>query len=322
MMAWVVFITIVIILLALDLGVFHKKGQAVSMKESLIWTMVWIALALMFGVVLFFVYKHNLFGINHHQSDPFQSMINYLTGYVIEESLSLDNIFVMAMIFSYFKIKKEYQHNILFWGILGAIVFRGLMILLGTAFIERFNWSTYVFGAILIYSAIKMMNVKQEDVDYGKNPALRLLSRIFPINWEDRSMKFFAKKDGKTYATVAMACLIVIEFTDIIFAVDSVPAIFAVTTDPFIVFTSNIFAILGLRNLYFFLANVMDKFAFMKYSLVFILVFVGIKMGLTHHYHIPTGISLSLILGSLATGILTSVLYSAKEAKKLNKKSE
>lgn len=304
---WVFFIALVLFLLALDLGVFHKDSEVVTMKESLFWTVIWVLASLLFGIALFFIYKHNFMGINQYNTPPLQALLNYYTGYVIEESLSLDNIFVIAMIFGYFKIKPQYQHRILFWGILGAIVFRGMMIFLGTAFIQKFSWSTYVFGAILIYSAIKMMTVQQENVDYLKNPALKLLSYIYPIDWKSHTKKFFIKIDGKKFATISFATLIVIEFTDVIFAVDSVPAIFAVTTDPFIVFTSNIFAILGLRNLYFFLANMMDKFKNMKYSLVLILVFVGIKMGLTHHFEIPTMISLSVILGSLATGILSSV---------------
>jgi tellurite resistance protein TerC len=309
---WILFIVLVFFLLALDLGVFHKKAHAVSMKESLLMTLLWVALAFAFGIVIYFVYKYNLFGIDTQNIAPLEAMLNFYTGYIIEESLSLDNIFVIAMIFAFFKIETKYQHRILFWGILGAIFFRGLMILLGTAFIQKFSWSTYIFGAILIYSAIKMMTVEQGNVDYVKNPALKLLSKIYPIKWDIRSQDFFVKIDGKRFATISFATLIVIEFTDVIFAVDSVPAIFAVTTDPFIVFTSNIFAILGLRNLYFFLANMMDRFKYMKYSLVVILVFVGIKMGLTHHYKIPTVISLVIILGSLVTGILVSMISSGK----------
>lgn len=313
---WILFIALVLFLLALDLGVFHKNVQTVSMKESLIWTMIWIAVALLFGIVIFYIYKNNFFGINEFNTPPLEALLNYYTGYVIEESLSLDNIFVIAMIFTYFKIQPQYQHRILFWGILGAIVFRGIMIFLGTAFIQKFTWSTYVFGGILIYSAIKMLSSQSENTDFQKNPALKLLSKIYPIDWQTQSGKFFIFKESRKFATISFAALIVIEFTDVIFAVDSVPAIFAVTTDPFIVFTSNIFAILGLRNLYFFLASMLDRFKYMKYSLVFILVFVGIKMGLTHHFKIPTFVSLSLILGSLATGILTSALINRSEQKR------
>jgi tellurite resistance protein TerC len=305
--------TLIVGLLFLDLGVFHKKVRAVSMKDSLFWTMIFISLALLFGIAVFFIYKHNFLGINNHNASPGDAMLKYFTGYVIEESLSLDNIFVIALIFSYFKIEQKYQHNILFWGILGAIVFRGIMILLGTSFIEKFHWSTYVFGAILIYSAIRMMTARNDNVDYSSNFALRLLSRIYPIKWDQRFSKYFIREKGKIYLTASFATLIVIEFTDVLFAVDSIPAILAVTTDPFIVFTSNIFAILGLRNLYFFLANMMDKFRYMKYSLVFILLFVGVKMMLVNHYKFPTFVSLSFILGALAIGILASIIERDKK---------
>jgi tellurite resistance protein TerC len=312
-MIWVLFIALVVGLLILDLGVFHKKVHAISMKESLLWTMIFISLALLFGIAVFFIYKYNFLAINHHNASPWDATLKYFTGYVIEESLSLDNIFVIALIFSYFKIEQKYQHNILFWGILGAIVFRGIMILLGTSFIEKFHWSTYVFGAILIYSAIRMMIARQDNVDYSNNFALKWLSKIYPIKWDQRYSKYIIKEKGKLYLTASFATLIVIEFTDVLFAVDSIPAILAVTTDPFIVFTSNIFAILGLRNLYFFLANMMDKFRYMKYSLVFILLFVGVKMMLVNHYKFPTFVSLSFILGALAIGILTSVLERKKK---------
>lgn len=311
-MIWVLFIVMVVGLLVLDLGVFHKKAHTISMKESLLWTMIFISLALVFGIAVFFIYKYNFLEINHHNASPTDAMLKYFTGYVIEESLSLDNIFVIALIFSYFKIEQKYQHNILFWGILGAIVFRGIMILLGTSFIERFHWSTYVFGAILIYSAISLMTARKKNVDYSNNFALKLLSKIYPIKWDQRFSKYFIKEKGKIYITASFATLIVIEFTDVLFAVDSIPAILAVTTDPFIVFTSNIFAILGLRNLYFFLASMLDKFRYMKYSLVFILFFVGVKMILVNHYKFPTYVSLSFILGALAIGIITSAIESKK----------
>jgi tellurite resistance protein TerC len=313
MMIWVLFIVLIVGLLVLDLGVFHKKAHAVSMKESLLWTMIFISLALIFGIAVYFIYKYNFLSINHHNANPWDATLKYFTGYVIEESLSLDNIFVIALIFSYFKIEQKYQHNILFWGILGAIVFRGIMILLGTAFIQKFHWSTYVFGAILIYSAFRMMTARNESVDYANNFALKWLSRIYPIKWDQRFSKYIIKEKKKYYLTASFATLIVIEFTDVLFAVDSIPAILAVTSDPFIVFSSNIFAILGLRNLYFFLAGMMDKFRYMKYSLVFILLFVGVKMMLANHYKFPTFVSLSFILGALMIGILTSVMERKKK---------
>lgn len=274
--------------------------------------MVWIVVSLLFGIAIYYIYKFNFLNINHQNIPAAEALLDYFTGYVIEKSLSLDNIFVIALIFTYFKIEQKYQHNILFWGILGAIVFRGLMIWLGAAFIHKFQWSTYVLGAILIYSAIQMLLAKHEDTDYQKNFALRMLSKVYPVKWELRADKYFVKENGKKFITASFATLIVIEFTDILFAVDSIPAILAVTTDPFIVFTSNIFAILGLRTLYFFLANMLDKFQYMKYSLVFILVLVGIKMMLVHHYKFPTMISLGLILGALIIGIIVSMVKARK----------
>lgn len=314
---WVLFLALIALLLTLDLGVFHKKAHVVSMKESLLWTSVWVFIAFLFGGVIYWVYKDNLFGFNPNGILPGEALLKYYTGYIIEESLSLDNIFVIAMIFTYFKIPAKAQHGILFWGIIGAVFFRGIMIFLGTAIIQNFLWSTYIFGAILLYSAFSMMTTRHDNVDYYKNPALRLLNKIIPIDWEDKSHKYFIVKDGKRYATMLFATLIVVEFTDVLFAVDSIPAIFAVTTDPFLVFSSNIFAILGLRNLYFFLASMMDRFGYIKYSLVFILIFVGMKMILVNHYHFPSYVSLVIIIGSLVTGILASVFITPKKGERL-----
>jgi len=311
-MIWILFILLIIGLLALDLGVFHRKEEVVSMKQSLIWTLIWITVSLLFGIAIYYIYEFNFMNINHQNIPAGEALLNYYTGYVIEKTLSLDNIFVIALIFTYFKIGKKYQHNILFWGILGAIVFRGIMIWLGAAFINKFSWSTYVLGGILIYSTIHMLISKQEETDFTKNFILRQLSKIYPIKWEMHTDKYFITENGKKFITASFAALIVVEFTDVLFAVDSIPAILAITTDPFIVFTSNIFAILGLRTLYFFLAGMLDKFQYMKYSLVFILILVGIKMMLVHYYKFPTAVSLSLILGALAIGIFASMLNTKK----------
>lgn len=289
------------------------------MKESLTWTLIWIVVSLLFGLVIYHVYEVNFLDINKRGVSPKEALIQYYTGYVIEKSLSLDNIFVIAMIFAYFKIEAKYQHNILIYGIIGAIVFRGTLILLGTSVIEKFHWSTYIFGGILIYSAISMVTTKHDEVDYYKNPAIRLLSKIYPIDYESKSGKFFVVKNGKKHATMLFASLMVIEFTDIIFAVDSIPAIFAITTDSFIIYTSNIFAILGLRNLYFFLANMLDRFRYMKFSLIFILVFVGLKIGFSNHYKVPATVSLVLILGALCIGILSSIIKSKRDSGKVEK---
>lgn len=312
-MVWGIFLLLVFGLLALDLGVFHKENHKVSMKESLIWTSVWVAVALLFGLAVYWIYDVNWFDINSQGTAPGKAMINYYTGYLIEESLSLDNIFVIALVFKYFKIEPRYQHNILFWGIIGAVVFRLIMILVGAAFVRNFEWATYVFGGILLYSGIKMIFEKDEDADFKENFAVRMLNKAFKIDWDIRDGRYFVIQNGKRVATAFFAALIVVEFSDIIFAVDSIPAIFSITTDPFIVFTSNIFAILGLRNLYFFLAGMMDKFHYMKYALIGVLLFVGIKMVIVHYIKIPTNISLIIILGFLVSGVLYSVYRSQQE---------
>lgn len=311
-MIWIIFLLIVFGLLALDLGVFHKTNKAVSMKESLAWTAVWVTIALLFGGVVYWMYAENILNVNPERYAASKAMIDYYTGYVIEESLSLDNIFVMAMIFKFFKVELKFQHNILFWGIVGAVFFRLIMILLGTAFVDKFEWAMYVFGAILLFSAFKMIKESENDEDFRESAGVKLLSKIYPIDWDVRDGKYLIRKDKKIFATTLLATLVVVEFSDILFAVDSIPAIFSITTDSFIVFTSNIFAILGLRNLYFFLANMLDKFEYMKYSLVFVLMFVGIKMLIMNWVEIPALLSLGIILFALTLGIVYSMLHKDK----------
>lgn len=313
MLVWVIFIVLIFSLLALDLGVFHKKDKAVTMKESLAWTVVWVTISVLFGGVIYWIYDINYMGINQDGVAPSKAMIDYYTGYVIEESLSLDNIFVMAMIFRFFKIEPIYQHGILFWGILGAVFFRLVMILLGTAFVHQFEWATYVFGAILVFSAFKMIRGSEEDDDFRDSAGVKFLSKIYPINWEIKNGKYLIKENGKRVATSLLAALVVVEFSDILFAVDSIPAIFSITTDSFIVFTSNIFAILGLRSLYFFLSNMLDMFEYMKYSLVAVLMFVGVKMLIVHFVEIPALLSLAIILFILAMGIVFSIINKDKK---------
>lgn len=306
---WSGFILLVIFLLWLDLGVINKKAHEVKTKEALAWTFFWIFLSLLFNVFVYYAYENNwIHGVSNAQDlTGYDAGLKYFTGYLIEKSLSLDNIFVIAMIFSYFKVPLKYQHEILFWGILGAIIFRGIMIVLGTALINEFSWITYVFGVLLIVSAVKMMTTG-EDEDYSphKNPFLKLAKKIYPVS-DTMNGKFFIKIDGIKHITPLFVVLLVIETTDVMFAVDSIPAIFSVTTDSFIVFTSNIFAILGLRSLYFVLAAMMEKFKYIKMSLVFILGFVGVKMLLIHYYHFETWISLSVIVGLLLIGVLASI---------------
>lgn len=312
---WTIFILFIVFLLALDLGVFHKKDQVISMKESLIWTAIWITVSLLFSIPLYYIYDADIKHIDINQIPAMEAVIKYLTGYIIEKSLSLDNIFVIALIFTYFKIPLNYQHRILFWGIIGAIIFRGIMILLGASLIRNFHWVTYGFAALLLYSAYKMLKSKHEETNFKENAGIKLLSKFFPISWEMHDGRFFIKLNGKNTATVLFACLIVVEFSDVLFALDSIPAIFAVTTDPFLVFTSNIFAILGLRSLYFFLANILDRFYYLKYSLIFILFYVGIKMLIIDFYKFPAEFSLLLILLSLTIGVLVSMYITRKKEK-------
>jgi tellurite resistance protein TerC len=312
-MIWFFFIILIFGLLALDLGVFHKKDKVVTIKESLAWTVVWVTIALCFGGVIYWLYDNHILGLNPYNVSASQAMIEFYSGYLIEESLSLDNIFVIAMIFIYFKIEPKYQHNILFWGIIGAVFFRLIMILLGTSFVQKFEWSMFVFGGILIYSAIKMLGSGDEEKDFKNSLGVKLLSKIYPIDWEENHEKYFIVKNGKKVATGLFASLIVVEFSDILFAVDSIPAIFSITKDPFIVFTSNIFAILGLRNLFFFLAGMMNKFHYIKYSLVVILLFVGLKMIFEKWFHITPLVSLFVILISLILGVLVSIIATKKK---------
>ncbi len=316
MTVWIIFFALITLFLALDLGVFHKKDSVVSMKESLIWTSVWVALALLFGIAVYFIYEYQLFGLNTHGSSGADAITKYYTGYVLEESLSLDNIFVIAMIFKFFKIKPEFQHRVLFWGIIGAVFFRLVMILLGQAFIEKFDWSMYVFGGILIWSAIKMMKDDDDESDFKESMGVRLLSKIYPIDWSIQNGHFLEKVNGKTVATPLLATLLVVEFTDILFAVDSIPAIFSITDDSFIIFSSNIFAILGLRSLYFFLSGMLDKFKYIKFALVFVLMFVGCKMIFHHQLTFlkdHSWVSLVVILAALVSGVIASMISNKKE---------
>jgi tellurite resistance protein TerC len=313
---WIGFIVLVLAMLAIDLGVFHRRGHVIGAKEAGMWTAVWIALALLFNVGVYFAYAHQLPGIGAGAVGGLsgrQAALEFLAGYVIEKSLSLDNIFIIALIFSYFGVRPEYQHRVLLWGILGALVMRGAMIAAGAALIHRFTWMTYIFGALLILTAVRMLVSRHDTVAPDRNPLVRLARRIFPVSTEFEGQRFFTRIDGRRAATPMFIVLLVIESTDLLFAVDSIPAVFAVTRDPFLVFTSNIFAILGLRSLYFVLAGVIDSFRYMKASLVFLLAFVGAKMLLAHHYPIPTVASLVIIAVVLLTGVLASIAAARRD---------
>ncbi|MEK7707297.1 MAG: TerC family protein [Verrucomicrobiota bacterium] len=310
---WGGFVLCVIFFLALDLGVFHRRAHVVKFKEALTWTAIWVTLSLLFAAALVPLRGR-------------QEAVEFVTGYLIELSLSMDNVFVIALIFTYFRVPPQYQHRVLFWGILGALVMRGVMIAAGAALIVRFTWLLYVFGAFLIFTGIKMIFVGNEEVHPEKNPVLRLARKLFPVSGEINNQKFTTRLDGRLALTPLALVLLMVETTDLIFALDSIPAIFGVTTKPFIVFTSNVFAILGLRSLYFVLAGMIDYFRYLKVGLSVVLIFIGVKMLLDPHdqpekwfqVKIPTGVSL-LVVGVI---ILTSVLLSVTAAQREQKARE
>ncbi|MHB0961035.1 MAG: TerC family protein [Pirellulaceae bacterium] len=314
---WISFLVFILLMVLLDLGVFHRRAHEVRVREALAWTGVWVALAMIFNVVVYFLYERSVGGwasLEMHQLSGREAATQFFTGYVLEKSLSVDNIFVIAMIFAYFGVPLKNQHRLLFWGIMGAVVLRGVMIALGAALIARFDWIVYVFGGLLLVSAAKMMITQTENIDPEKNVMVRLVRRLYPVTPEIESGRFFVKLNGQWAATPLFLALILIETSDILFAVDSIPAVFAVTRDPFLVFTSNIFAILGLRSMYFVLAGFMHQFRYLKTSLVFVLAYVGVKMMVSHHYPIPNLVSLAFIGGILAVGVLASLVASRREA--------
>lgn len=316
---WLGFLGFILIMLALDLGVFNRNAHNVNIKEATAWTIFWVALSLIFNGLIYYMYEHHWLGIGReigHVLSGKQAAVQFFTGYIIEKSLSLDNIFVIALIFAYFKVPARYQHRVLFWGILGAIVMRGIMIFAGAILISRFSWMVYVFGGLLIVTAVKMLFSRHDNLEPAKNPLVKLAQRLYPVTNKYYKKYFFVRIDQKIMLTPLFLALIVIESSDVIFAIDSIPAIFAVTRDPFLVFTSNIFAILGLRSMYFALAAMMEKFRYLKLSLVFILAYVGLKMILSHLYPIPTGISLAVIAAILILGILASVYRNYRDRNK------
>ncbi|MCB9558484.1 MAG: TerC/Alx family metal homeostasis membrane protein [Deltaproteobacteria bacterium] len=314
---WAGFVLFVLLMLALDLGVFHRRAHIISTGEALAWTAIWVALALVFTGVVFVAYQHNWLGIANRAGTSaagHTAALQFLTGYLLEKGLSLDNILVIALIFSYFSVPLAYQHRVLFWGVLGAILMRGAMIAAGSLLIARFSWIVYVFGGLLLITAIKMLIARHDNLEPERNPLVRIARRIFPVTAEFRGEHFFVVENGKTVATPLLIVLLLVESTDVLFAVDSVPAIFSVTQDPFLVFTSNIFAILGLRSLYFALAAMMGKFRYLKISLVFLLAFVGVKMLLVHHHPIPTVVSLAIISGILGVGVIASLVGGQRDS--------
>jgi tellurite resistance protein TerC len=290
---WILFNVFVLLMLAIDLGVFHRKSHVISIKEAIIWSVVWISLALTFNLILYFWRGQ-------------QQAMEFFTGYIIEKTLSIDNIFVFIMIFSYFQVPAQYQHKILFWGILGALILRAVFIFAGVALIEKFHFTIYFFGAILLYTGFKMFKHNKAKIDPEKNPVIRFFRKIMPVTTQLQGNNFFVRQNNKWYATPLFLVLILIETSDLIFAVDSIPAILAITQDQFIVYTSNVFAILGLRSLYFALAGIVHRFWLLSYALAIVLIFVGIKMLLIDFYKIPIEWSLLFIAGLITASILLS----------------
>jgi len=296
------FLLFVLAMLTLDLGIVQRKVHFPSFKEALTWTAVWVTLALLFSVFIF--YEHGK-----------EKMFEFLAGYVVEEALSVDNVFVFIVIFSYFSVPKHIQHKVLFWGVLGAIIFRAIFISAGAALIAQFHWILYLLGVFLIYTAFKLLVQKETDVHPEHNPLIKLARKFFPVTEEYEGGKFLVRKNGKRYATPLLLVLLMIESTDIAFATDSIPAVFAITRDTFIVFTSNIFAILGLRSLYFVVAGFMKQFRYLKYGLSFVLAFIGVKMLIEPFLHISIAISLGTIFATLTITIIASIVHQRIESR-------
>ncbi|MCF8237294.1 MAG: TerC/Alx family metal homeostasis membrane protein [Saprospiraceae bacterium] len=316
MLLWIGFFVLITAALALDLGVFHKEPEKIKVKQATAWSIVWVTLSLLFSIVVYYAYAEDWSGIRQLTGDYIpgdKAVVLYLTGYLLELSLSLDNIFVMALIFAYFKVPTEHQHRVLFWGILGAVIFRAIMIFAGVALIQRFTWLIYIFGAFIIFAALKMWATKdEEEVDLKNNWLLRRVRKVLPITRSFYGQQFFIKRGKMLLGTPLLLTLLMIEMTDILFALDSIPAIFSITTDSFLIFTSNIFAILGLRSMYFMLAAVLDTFKLLKYSVIAILLFVGLKMVSHGFIHLPEWASLAFIAGALLVGVVASLFANAR----------
>lgn len=298
---WGSFTLFVIGMLALDLGVFHRKSHSVSVKEALVWTAVWIALAMVFNLFVYYYFDKGV-------------ALEFFTAYVVEKSLSVDNIFVIIMIFSYFQVPDAYQHKVLFWGIFGALVMRMIFIFAGIELIHKFHWAIYIFGGFLIFTGVRMVFGSDKPIDPEKNPVVKLVRKMFPVTQSFEGDEFFVRRNNRLWATPLFIVVMLIEATDLVFAVDSIPAIISISDDPFIVYTSNVFAILGLRSLYFALAGIEKYFTYLKYGLATILVFVGIKMVIVDFYKIPVEVSLIIISFLLAISMIASVLVKKKES--------
>jgi tellurite resistance protein TerC len=306
---WILFLLFVFAMLALDLGVFHRKKHEVRFREAIGWTLVWVTLAGVFAILLYY-FGHTITGVATKPSS--EMSLEFITGYLIEESLSVDNLFVFLVIFRYFAVPRKYQHGVLLWGVIGALVMRGIFILVGIKLLNAFSWIIYVFGAILIYSGIKLFRHDSGEINPEANIVLRWFRKLFRVTRDYEGEKFFVLRQGVRYATPLAVVLVLIETTDLLFATDSIPAVLAVTREPFIVFTSNVFAILGLRSLYFALAGMMELFHLLHYGLSIILIFIGLKMLASGFVHIPIGVALGVVVGVLVISIVLSLLFPKK----------
>ncbi|MGA9565190.1 MAG: TerC family protein [Candidatus Korobacteraceae bacterium] len=306
---WILFNVFVLAMLALDLGVFHRRKHVVAFREAIGWTVLWISLAGVFAVLIYH-FGHVMTG--RYTRPNSELSLEFVTGYLIEEALSVDNLFVFLVIFRYFAVPRKYQHEVLFWGVVGALVMRGVFILAGIKLLNAFSWLIYVFGAILIYSGIKLFRQQDAEIDPGSNIVLRWFRKLFRVTDDYEGQKFFVFRNGIRYATPLAVVLVMIETTDLLFATDSIPAVLAITREPFIVYTSNVFAILGLRSLYFALAGMMEVFHLLHYGLSVILIFIGAKMLVSHYVHIPIGIALGTVAGVLVVSIVLSLIFPRK----------
>jgi len=314
--AWLAFLGLVLALLALDLFVFHRRPHAVSIREALLWTGFWILLALLLTPVIHHLYDRQWLGLGRELGLALtgrQAALQYLTAYVIEKSLSVDNLFVIALVFSYFRVPAASQHRVLFWGILGSLVMRGAMIVLGVGLLARLAWTSYLLGGLLLLTAARMLIMRHDNFAPERNALVRLAARCCPIADRFDGDRFFTRAGGRRVATPLLLALLMVESSDLLFAVDSVPAALAVSRDPFIVFSSNTLAVLGMRSLYFALAGILDRLRHLKTSLVFLLAYVGVKMALAHHVAIPTLASLAVIGGILAVGVLASLVAGRRD---------
>lgn len=296
---WIGFNVFVIVMLALDLGVFNRRAHTVGFREALAWSGVWVGLATLFAVLVYFW---------HGRSES----LEFATGYLIELSLSIDNLFVFLVIFRYFRVPSELQHRVLFWGILGALITRGIFILAGVSLIQRFHWLTYVFGALLVYSGVKLLRQADQEIDPEKNPLLKMFRRWIPVTDDYVGEKFWVRRPG-LYATPLVVVLLIVETTDVVFAVDSIPAVLAITLNAFIVYTSNVFAILGLRSMYFAVAGMMDLFEYLHYGLSVVLILIGAKMLASHYITVPTVAALGTVAGVIAISVVASLVFPQKK---------